>query len=124
MPQVFKPGGFVVTRGFGPDASVTNLIVRGFLPADIIQIAVEAAKRTIRGGRREARRLYEDLTERFKISAMLIARNGKEYTNPIFNSITKITNDDAYSVEVKPKSIESRKTDDVKVSVKSLKVRK
>lgn len=123
MPQVFKPGGFVVTRGFGPDASVTNLIVQGFLPADIIELAVEAAKRTIRGGRREARRLYEDLTERFKISAMLVARNGKEFTNPIFNSITKITNDDAYSVEVKPKSIESKKTDNVKVSIKSLKVR-
>ena len=54
---------------------------------------------------------------------MLIARNGKESTSPIFNSITKITNNDAYSIEVKPKSIESRKTDDVKVSVKSLKVR-
>lgn len=116
--------GFVVTRGLGPGATPSNLIVRGFNPVEIIEIAVEAARRTIKGGRREARRLYEDLTERFKISAMLVARNGKEYTNPIFNSITKITNDNAYSVEVKPKSIESRKTDDVKVSVKSLKVRK
>lgn len=111
--------GFIVTRGFGPGATPTNLIARGFMPAFVFQIT----RRIIKGGSKEAKRLYEDLTQRFKISAMLIARNGKEFTNPIFNSIIKITNDDAYSVEVKPKSIESRKTDDVKVSVKSLKVR-
>ena len=110
--------GFIVTRGFGAGASPTQLIVQGFLPA-----GVEAVRRIIRGGSKEAKRIIQDFSERFKISAMLIARNGKEFTSPIFNSITKITNNDAYSVEIKPKSIESRKTEDVKVTVKSLKVR-
>jgi len=110
--------GFIVTRGFGAGASPTQLIVQGFLPA-----GVEAVRRIIRGGSSEAKRVIQDISEKFKISAMLIARNGKEFTTPIFNSITKISTNDTYSVEVKPKSVENRQVEDIKVAVKLKNVR-
>lgn len=110
--------GFIVTRGFGAGASPTQLIVQGFLPA-----GVEAVRRIIRGGSKEAKRIIQDFSERFKISAMLVARNGKEYTTPIFNIITKISTNDTYNVEIKPKSIENRQVDDIKVVAKFKNVR-
>ena len=111
--------GFIVTRGFGPGATPTNLIARGFIPAFVFQIA----RRIVKGGSSEAKRVIQDFSEKFKISAMLIARNGKEFTTPIFNSITKISTNDTYSVEVKPKSVENRQVKDIKVAVKLKNVR-
>jgi len=111
--------GFTITRGFGPGATPTSLIARGFLPEFVFQIA----RRIVKGGSSEAKRVIQDISEKFKISAMLIARNGKEFTTPIFNSITKISTNDTYSVEVKPKSVENRQVEDIKIAVKLKNVR-
>ena len=41
--------GFTVTRGLGPGATPTNLIARGFIPAEVVQ-AVRGAFRKARAG--------------------------------------------------------------------------
>jgi len=111
--------GFTITRGLGPGATPTNLIARGFIP----EIAEEVA-RIIRGGRSYASRAIKDLTESFKISAMLMEANGKELVEPIFNTISrtfkvgKIT-----GVTIIPKKLKARKSKDIKVLVENVKVR-
>ncbi len=111
--------GFTVSRGLGPGATPNNLIARGFIPA------VVAAARIIRGGRSQVSRAIKDLGYNFKISAMLIGANGKEFVDPIISVVRKQFNDENIpTVKVYPKKLIARKSENVKVEVTGIKVRK
>lgn len=111
--------GFTVTRGFGPGATPTSLLLIGFGPA------VSAVVRVIRGGRSQVSRAIKDLGYNFKISAMLIGANGKEFVDPIISVVRKQFNDENIpTVKVYPKKLIARKSENVKVEVTGIKVRK
>ena len=112
--------GFTVTRGFGPRATPSDFIAQGF----VSQVVTEAI-RIFRGGRSEASRAIKDLTENFKISAMLINANGKEIANPIISKVS-ITFSEISNLKVRllPKKLIARKSDDIKVLISEVKKRK
>ena len=112
--------GFTVTRGLGPRASPSNLIARGFIPA-----AVAAVARVVRGGRSQVSRAIKDLGYNFKISAMLIGANGKEFVDPIISVVRKQFNDEEIpKVKAYPKKLVARKSEDIRVEVTRVNVRK
>ena len=109
--------GFTVTRGVGPGATPTNLIVRGFLPEEVELIFA--------GGSRFAKKALEDLYENIKISAMLVSANGKELIKPIINVINKnYTDDKDITVKILPLKIVAREANNIKVSTKLVKRKK
>ena len=111
--------GFTVTRGLGPKATPSAFILQGFGPG-----VLEEAVRIFRAGRSFASRALKDLTETFKISAMLLEANGKELVNPIINTVRKsFDNSKETAVTVTPKKLRARKSKRVKVIVENIKVR-
>ena len=113
--------GFVVTRGLGPRATPSNLIARGFIPATVLT----AVAKVIRGGRSQVSRAIKDLGYSFKISAMLVGANGKEFVDPIISVVRKQFNDEEIpKVKVYPKKLVARKSEDIKVKVTQVNVRK
>jgi len=108
----------LITMGLGP---VARLVSTGFGP---VAAVVEEVIKITRGGKRRVKKLYGILQENFKISAMLISANGKELVSPIFNTITKTFSDDDTFVKVIPRKLIARKSNDISVEVKELKVRK
>jgi len=110
--------GFTVTRGLGPGATPSHLIARGFIPA-----AAEAI-RIFRGGRSAASRAAKDLVDNFKISVMLISHNNKDLLEPIARNIRKtFVKNEIVIKEITPKSVEHRKSKDVRIVVENIKVR-
>ena len=108
--------GFIVTRGLGPRATVTNLIARGFLPVP----AVEVIRGLVRGSRR-VKQSFQDVLEELKVSAALIAINGKDIVNPIFNTVrSTYRNESKPNIQVTPKTLEVRQP---KISVTAKQVR-
>ena len=104
--------GFVVTRGLGPGASVTNLIARGFMPSSV----VAAVRGAIRRGRR-AKQQFGEFLEELKVSVALIAINGKDLVNPIFNVVRASYNDEPTpEIRVTPTKLAVRQPD-IKVKV-------
>jgi hypothetical protein len=111
--------GFTVTRGLGPGATPTNLIARGFLP----QAALEVI-RIVRAGRSAASRAIKDVGYNFRISAMLVAQNGRDFVSPISKNIRKTFDDKEIIIKkVATKSIETRKSNDITVVAQNVKVR-
>ena len=111
--------GFTVTRGLGPNATPTNLIARGFLP----RVAAEVV-RILKKGRSATKKFIRELEESFKISAMLMAHNGKELVKPILNTVNATSLGEAFfKVNVIPKKIIARKANDLIVEVNTVKVR-
>ena len=111
--------GFTVTRGLGPGSTPSALIVRGFF-RPVAEIA-----RIIRGGRSQVSRAIKDLGYNFKISAMLIGANGKEFVDPIINVVRKQFNDENIpKVKAYPKKLVARKSEDIRVEVTKVNVRK
>ena len=99
---------FVVTRGLG--GSATNMIARGFVP---LVRAITA------GGGRFIKKSLADLEESFKISAMLLSINGKELTKPIINTVSRVfKGDEDYSLNVTPKKLVVRKSNEISVEAK------
>ena len=75
--------GFVVTRGLGPGATPSNLIARGFIPA-------EQFVETVRGAVRKAKQTkqrFDELLEELKVTVALVAINGKDLFKPIINTV-------------------------------------
>ena len=90
---------FIVSRGFGPGATPTNLVARGFVPAVGIVTVVRGA---VRRGRRAKEQLGEFLEE-LKVSVSLIAINGKELVKPIINKVaTSYLESPSPRIEVTP----------------------
>jgi len=107
----------ILTRGLTGSASA--IVVQGFTGAAFLEVV-----RIIKGGRSAASRAVKDLYEDFKISAMLVALNGKEFVNPIFNKVKKsFISKDSLVVKVQPKKLVARKSDNISVKVSNIKVR-
>jgi len=109
----------LITIGLGP---VARIVSTGFGPT--IAAVVEEVVRTARGSKRRAKKLYGIIQENLKISAMLISANGKELINPIINTVSKTFINDDILVKVIPRKLIARKSTDIKVEIKELKVRK
>lgn len=106
----------LTTRGLGGPAG--GLITIGFGPTAVV------LARIIRGGRSAASRAAKDLTESFKITAMLIQSNGKELITPIFNSITMtFSSGDETVIRARAKKVSSHKPPTPKIKIKSVLVR-
>lgn len=111
--------GFTVTRGFGPGATPTQLIARGFVPA-----VIEKVIRIVRGGRSSLKKVREQLEQNFAISVMLISTNGKELVSPIIRKVSKSFNSSrVLSVAARPTKLTIRKYNKTKVEVEKFKVR-
>ena len=109
--------GFVVTRGLGPGATPTNLIVRGFLP--LISDAVETVRGAVRRGRRAKQQLQEFFDE-VKVSVALVAINGKDLVEPIINTVRRTYKDEPTpEIRVTPTKL-AVKQPDIKVQVKNV----
>ena len=110
--------GYTITRGLGGNAS--NLIARGF------SIGAEAL-RIIRAGRSKASRVIKDLIHDVKISAMLLEANGKLLASPIINKVRKKFSEkeeDKITIKIVPKKLIVRESNDIKITIKNVKVRK
>ena len=116
MALTNRPGGLLVTRGLG--GPTTQVITRGFLPLLVDQIVD-----TVRGTRvfgRRAKNKYQDFLEELKISAALVAINGKDLLNPIINTVrTTYEDKPTPRIEVTPTKLSVKKPD-IKVEVKSV----
>jgi hypothetical protein len=105
--------GFTVTRGLGPRATPSALIVRGFITEEVVEL--------LRGGARTARKFVGDLLEEIKISASLVAINGKDLVNPIINIVRKSYADEPTpEIRVTPTKLTVKQPD---IKVKAMKVR-
>ena len=108
--------GFTVTRGYGPGATPSAVMARGF---------VKGAAQVLGGATRFVKKQLADLTEKFIISAMLISNNGKEYVKPIISSVQRVFDpNENVSVFAKQKNVKSRKSNQLSVSAKIVRVRK
>ena len=97
--------GFTVTRGLG--GSVSSLISLGFF---------EFVRQIKRGGTRFVKKAAKELQENIKISVMLLSVNGKELSKPIISNISKLFGNEAdYTLDVIPKKLIARKSEDISV---------
>ena len=106
----------LITRGFG--GSATSIITAGF--GKILEEVV----RVIRKGQSAAKRLAQEIEQSLKISAMLVAANGKEFVKPIFNTVSNSTVAEAFfKISVSTKHLIARKSKDITVKVNSVTAR-
>jgi len=104
--------GFTVTRGFGPGASPSNLIARGFIPAEVVQVLRGAYRKT-----KQAKQQIGEFLEELKVTAMLVAINGKDLVKPIINVVRTSYNDEPTpEIRVTPTKLAVRQPD-IKVKV-------
>ena len=104
--------GFVVTRGLGPGATPSNLIARGFFPAEVTEIVRGAIRRG-----RGAKQQFEGFLEDLKVTAMLIAINGKDLVKPIINTVrTTYKDEPTPEIQVTPTKLAVRQPE-IKVRV-------
>jgi len=103
---------FMVTRGLG--GSAASIMSLGF---------IGTGKAMIKGGSRFVKKAIADFENHLKISENLISMNGKEFSKPIFNKVSKIfrTNNDIV-LRVLPKTLTVRKSRKIKVTAKLRKV--
>ena len=109
--------GFVVTRGLGPGASVTNLIARGFMP--VAQDLVDAVRGGVRKAK-QAKQQFEDFLEELKVTVALVAINGKDLLKPIINTVrTSYKDDPTPEIQVTPTKL-TVKQPEITVKVKQV----
>ena len=102
-----------------PEASTTNLITRGFMPA-AVAAAVETVRGAIRRGRR-AKQQLEDFLEELKVTVALVAINGKDLVKPIINTVrTSYKDEPTPEIQVTPTKLAVRQPD---IKVKVIQVR-
>ena len=98
--------GFVVTRGLGPGAKPSNLILRGF----IVEAIEEVLKRQWRAYKKEKVKVYDHETktsyDEYNITVQLVAINGKELFDPIINSVRHLIKDENdIKIKASPKKL-------------------
>ena len=107
--------GFAVTRGFGPGATPSSLVARGFAAEEVVEF--------LRGSLRKAKQTkhqFSKILEELKISVSLIAINGKDLVKPIINTMRTSYDDKAApQIEVTPIRL-AVKQPDIKVKVTSI----
>ena len=106
----------IATRGLGGGAG--GLVTSG------LGVVADELIRIVRGGRSAASRAIKDLTESFKISAMLVQLNGKELTRPIINTVSQAFTESNFLIKVLPLKLQVRKSEDIKVNISNVKVRR
>jgi len=105
----------LITRGMGVNP---RLLTSGLSPAITKTIAV--VRRAVKGGRR----VYQDLYDKYKITACLLEVNGKELIRPIINTIERLYNDKAITVQAKPVSLLYKKNDTLMVWISRFRIRR
>jgi len=106
----------ILTRGLTGAAGA--LVVQGFGPVllEVVRIA--------RGGRSAASRALKDIVESFSMTAMLISHNGSEIFKPVTQNIRKtFVKNEIVIRRATPLSIEHRKSKDIEVIAKTVKIR-
>ena len=110
----------IVTRGMG---TKNVMITQGFSVAVVVVVA-KRIKRRIKG-KTKKRKEYGDYYDEYKISAFLVEFNGKEITQPIISNVSKLYEvSKMVSVKAKPTRLRYQKSDDVKVWVTKVKIRR
>ena len=94
------------------------MIVRGFLPLLVDEIAAAARGAKVFG--RRAKDRYQDFLEELKISVALVAINGKDLLKPIINTVSTTYEDKPTPrIEVTPTKL-AVKRPDIKVEITSV----
>ena len=105
--------GFVVTRGLGPRATVSNLIARGFIPSEEIDQALRGAFRITK----QATHQFGEFLEELKVTVALVAINGKVLFKPIINTVRSSYKDEPTpEIKVTPVKLAVRQPE-IQVSV-------
>ena len=108
----------LVTKGMG---TRNVMVTQGFSVALVVVVAQRVNLR----GRPKKRKEYGEYYDEYKISAFLVEFNGKEITQPIISNISKLYETSAkIEVAAKPTKVRYQKSDDVKVWVSKVKVRR
>ena len=108
--------GFIVTRGFGPGATPSNLIARGLIPAASV---AQVARGLVRRGRR-AKQEFGEFLDELKVSIALVSINGKDLVKPIINTVrTAFVDKPTPRIEVRPTRLAVHQPD-IKVTVKEV----
>ena len=109
----------LLTRGMG----INNIMItQGFSTSVVVVVAKRIRRRK---GRPKKRKEYGDYYDEYKISAFLVEFNGKEIAQPIISNISKLYETSAkIEVAAKPTYVKYKKSDDVKVWVTKVKVRR
>jgi len=106
----------LLTRGLTGSAGAIILTGLGSVAVELVRV--------VRGGRSAASRAIKDLTETFKISAMLVSTNGKELVKPIFSNVSREFNmSKRLLVAARPKKLIAKRDTRTKVSVTKISVR-
>jgi len=106
----------LVTRGMGVNP---RILTRGMSPAATTTIAV--IRRTIKG----SKRVYQDVYDRYKITACLLEVNGKELVKPIVNTIERLYDDSKrITVQAKPTYLTYKKNNSFRVLLSRFRIRR
>jgi len=93
--------GFVVTRGLGPNAKVTNLIARGFLP-EIEEVLRKHGASYSKTKRKRYDQKTKEYYDEYNIYVELTSVNGKDLFDPIINRVKHRVNEKDISLTVRP----------------------
>ena len=106
---------FVVTRGFGPGATPSSFIAQGLVHGRVVEVVRGAVRRG-----RKAKQQLGELLDELKVTAALVAINGKDLFSPIINTInTSYRDEPTPEIKVTPVSL-AVKQPEIKVSVKQV----
>jgi len=108
--------GLAVTRGLGPGAIPSGLILRGIFVPPIVD-AVRGALRS----RRRVEKVIAELLEDLKVGVSLVAINGKDLVAPIFNTVrSSYIDEPTPRIEVTPTKLAVRQPE---IKVKATQIR-
>ena len=103
---------FIVTRGFGPGATPSSFIAQGLVHGRVVEVVRGAARRG-----RKAKQQLGELLEELKVTAALVAINGKDLIKPIINTVRTLYNDEPTpEIQVTPTKLSVRQPE-IKVRV-------
>ena len=107
----------IITKGMG---TRNRLITQGFSTALVIVVTQRVRRRKGR-----PKKEYNEYYDEYKISAFLVEFNGKEIIQPIISNVRKLYETSTkVSVQAKPTKVRYQKSDDIKVWVTKVKVRR
>ena len=108
----------LVTRGMGVNPA---MVTQGFTTAVVVVVAQRIRRRKGRRPKKE----YGEYYDEYKISAFLVEFNGKEITSPIISNVSKLyETSTVITVQAKPTKLRYQKSNDIRVWVTKLKVRR
>ncbi len=107
----------IITKGMG---ARNRLITQGFSTALVIVVSQKVRRR-----KGKPKKEYNEYYDEYKISAFLVEFNGKEIVQPIISNVSKLYEaHKKVSVQAKPTKVSHQKSDDIKVWVTKVKIRR